>query len=183
MLAVLGGMGDSRSILRSLGVFGLASGLFGCDVATKSAARATLAEGPIALTSWADLRYTMNDDIGFSALRRLGIPRSSTALFVVEVALAALLLVVVLRARRDAAAERAAGSTRDLALLAGIGCIVSGAVGNAVERLTHGAVTDFIHVHGWPVFNVADIVIVVGFGLVALGWRAAPRGDRTTGTS
>lgn len=64
-----------------------------------------------------------------------------------------------------------------LALVAG------GAVGNLVDRIRYGVVTDFIlwHVgefkggvhagagrweHEWPVFNIADIVLVVGVGLM-----------------
>jgi lipoprotein signal peptidase len=38
-----------------------------------------------------------------------------------------------------------------------------------------GYVIDFIHVRGWPVFNVADIAVVVGIALVGL---ASVRGRR-----
>lgn len=51
-----------------------------------------------------------------------------------------------------------------LALVAG------GAIGNLVDRVYFGVVTDFVlwhyHSHEWPVFNVADIVLVVGVGLM-----------------
>lgn len=51
-----------------------------------------------------------------------------------------------------------------LALVAG------GAVGNLVDRIYYGVVTDFVSwhagTHQWPVFNVADIVLVVGVGLM-----------------
>ncbi len=51
-----------------------------------------------------------------------------------------------------------------LALVAG------GAIGNLVDRIYYGVVTDFwllrYHEHEWPVFNVADIVLVVGVGLM-----------------
>ena len=44
--------------------------------------------------------------------------------------------------------------------------IMAGALGNLVDRVTHGCVVDFVHVHyGWfnyPVFNVADSAITVG---------------------
>jgi signal peptidase II len=44
--------------------------------------------------------------------------------------------------------------------------IVAGAVGNAVDRVLHGAVVDFLDFHyagwHWPAFNVADSAIVVG---------------------
>lgn len=49
---------------------------------------------------------------------------------------------------------------------AGLGLIIGGALGNAVDRVVHGAVADFVHLHwgtwSWYIFNVADIAIVVG---------------------
>ena len=45
-------------------------------------------------------------------------------------------------------------------------CIISGALGNAMDRMIHGFVIDFIDVHWldhhWPAFNVADSLICVG---------------------
>lgn len=47
-----------------------------------------------------------------------------------------------------------------------LACILGGAVGNAVDRLLHGHVIDFLDFHwaGWhfPAFNVADSTITVG---------------------
>jgi signal peptidase II len=44
--------------------------------------------------------------------------------------------------------------------------IVSGAIGNSVDRLIYGAVVDFLDFHistcHWPAFNIADGAIVVG---------------------
>lgn len=40
--------------------------------------------------------------------------------------------------------------------------ILSGAVGNLVDRIIQGFVTDFIDLKWWPVFNVADSAITVG---------------------
>lgn len=49
---------------------------------------------------------------------------------------------------------------------AGIGLIIGGAIGNAIDRIWHGAVFDFVHFHvgsfSWYVFNVADAAIVIG---------------------
>jgi signal peptidase II len=42
-----------------------------------------------------------------------------------------------------------------------IGMILGGAISNGVDRLVLGHVVDFIDVHWWPVFNVADSCIVV----------------------
>jgi signal peptidase II len=49
-----------------------------------------------------------------------------------------------------------------------LGLIVGGALGNLLDRLQSGAVTDFIDLQVWPVFNVADIGITVGVALLAL---------------
>ena len=51
--------------------------------------------------------------------------------------------------------------------------VLSGIVGNSIDRLWRGAVVDFIHVHyydkwNYPVFNVADIAICVGVGIFVL---------------
>ncbi|MCI0712725.1 MAG: signal peptidase II [Chloroflexi bacterium] len=43
-----------------------------------------------------------------------------------------------------------------------LGLQMGGAVGNAVDRVTRGFVVDFFHLHGWPIFNIADSAIVVG---------------------
>ena len=40
--------------------------------------------------------------------------------------------------------------------------ILSGAVSNIIDRLTYGCVIDFIDLHFWPVFNLADVFITMG---------------------
>lgn len=45
---------------------------------------------------------------------------------------------------------------------AALGSILGGAVGNLIDRLRFGYVTDFIGVGIWPPFNVADSSITVG---------------------
>ncbi len=46
--------------------------------------------------------------------------------------------------------------------------IFGGAAGNLIDRAVAGRVTDFIDVHIWPVFNVADIALDVGVALLIL---------------
>jgi signal peptidase II len=48
------------------------------------------------------------------------------------------------------------------------GLLLGGALGNLIDRLAHGAVTDFVKLPLWPAFNVADISIT--FGVLALLW-------------
>ena len=56
--------------------------------------------------------------------------------------------------------------TQSTLLALSLGLIAGGAVGNAIDRIAHGAVFDFIHFHvmsfSWYVFNVADAAIVAG---------------------
>ncbi len=46
---------------------------------------------------------------------------------------------------------------------------MGGALGNAIDRVTIGHVTDFISVGTFPVFNVADSAITIGVGVLMLG--------------
>lgn len=52
----------------------------------------------------------------------------------------------------------------------GLGLLIGGAIGNAVDRVVYGAVFDFISLHisgyRWYVFNVADVAVVCGVGLL-----------------
>ena len=62
--------------------------------------------------------------------------------------------------------------SRDRWLLVALSLVVGGAVGNLIDRVTSGAVTDFIDVfvgaHHWPSFNVADSAISIGIVLMAI---------------
>lgn len=48
------------------------------------------------------------------------------------------------------------------------GMLVGGAVGNLIDRIASGAVTDFIKLPHWPAFNLADMSIT--FGVLVLLW-------------
>jgi signal peptidase II len=66
---------------------------------------------------------------------------------------------------------------------AGLTLIVSGALGNVIDRVQHGYVVDFVAVHWgnayFPAFNVADSCITIGAGLILLDalleWRRERR--------
>lgn len=55
----------------------------------------------------------------------------------------------------------------------GLGIVIGGIVGNLIDRLLYGAVVDFLSFdlfgYGFPVFNIADIGITVGFVIIAIG--------------
>lgn len=59
------------------------------------------------------------------------------------------------------------------------GMVVGGAIGNLVDRVGEGAVTDYIKFPHWPAFNVADVAVTVGVVLmVVLAELDARRGRR-----
>ena len=73
---------------------------------------------------------------------------------------------------------------------AGLALILGGAAGNALDRLIHGGVTDFLEVrlgaYRWPAFNVADSVISIGAALVLIellfgGRRRSDSAERDRG--
>jgi signal peptidase II len=53
-----------------------------------------------------------------------------------------------------------------------LGLQLGGAIGNLLDRIRYGHVVDFIDIGFWPIFNVADIAIVTGVGILAYClWR------------
>jgi signal peptidase II len=83
-------------------------------------------------------------------------PGFQVAFLVVAVAVSVYILVVSHRA--------GTGPLTQLSL----GAVLGGAVANAVDRFRQGYVVDFVDLHRWPIFNVADAAIVVGILATAL---------------
>jgi signal peptidase II len=107
-------------------------------------------------------RYAENPGIAFSMFHDLKGGRYVLA----ALAVAALALVVRYLRGTD---------PRHTRLHVALGLIAGGAVGNLIDRIVYARVVDFILVdvgvwplNPWPVFNVADIVLVVGVCLIAL---------------
>jgi signal peptidase II len=75
-----------------------------------------------------------------------------------------------------------------VALRWGLPLVLGGAVGNLVDRVRFGSVVDFLQVyatiggqtHFWPTFNVADVAIVIGVGLMGIDLVQQTRGQMTT---
>lgn len=121
--------------------------------------------------------YAENPGIAFSMFRDLRGGRFVLA----GLAIAALVMVVRYLRSTDA-------SQRTLHVA--LGLIAGGAVGNLIDRLIYARVVDFILVdvgvwplNPWPVFNVADIVLVVGVGLIALDILLTRRGPSSAVTA
>jgi len=48
-----------------------------------------------------------------------------------------------------------------------LGLQLGGAIGNLLDRIRFGHVVDFVDIGFWPIFNVADLAIVTGVGILA----------------
>ena len=115
--------------------------------------------GIVVIDGYFDLRYSENTGVAFGMLQKLPGGRILLSLM----ALAALGLVFHYLRRTDPSQTR---------LHLALGLVGGGAVGNLVDRIIAGRVSDFIvwhyHGHEWPAFNVADAALVVGVCLMAL---------------
>ncbi len=153
-----------RIALRIGLLLSLVVGVFGCDHATKMAAKANLEGGQT--VNVVELRYTVNDDVAFSLLERLKLPHSP--LLLASIAGIAIVIAGALLFRSGITKGSRIGQ-------AGLAIALAGGLGNIVDRLLRGGVIDFIHVKGWPIFNVADIAVVVGMLLVAFARNTRPK--------
>lgn len=147
----------------------LALGVFALDQITKIIIRATLEpRESIAVFPGFDISRFRNEGIAFS----LFTGRQTAIAILTIIALVAIGLALV----------RLVG--RNSFVAAGAGLLIGGSLGNLVDRISRGGVTDFLDFTRWPAFNVADIGIVCGAALIVLGLlREAdePPGDEAGG--
>jgi signal peptidase II len=130
------------------------------DQLTKWWAVTRLTGGSIHVIGTLDFQLSRNTGASFSLFQG-----ESFVLVPVAVVLVGVLLVMAWRAP---SAGRAAI----------LGLILGGALGNLADRFfrhDHGAVVDFVALHFWPTFNVADASIVVGCILVLISLVRGPR--------
>ena len=131
----------------NLTVIAVALTVTGLDALTKAWARHVLAARPVHLGGVAWLRLQYNSGISFS-INSSG-PVVTTIL---TLAIAVVVVVVGLNAAPGLAAV-------------GFGLLIGGGVANLIDRLAASPhqVTDFIALGSFPVFNLADVAITVGF--------------------
>ena len=144
------------TFLRSIALLGLLFGLVGCDHVTKALAKSELEARPAQalIDPVLKLRYVENTDVAFNLLR--WVPPSVREPLLLGTGALAILTVGALLLRSSIS-----GRSR-----AGLLLVLAGALGNYADRVWRGYVVDFIHVTHWPVFNVADVLIVVGGALL-----------------
>ena len=126
----------------------------GADQATKAWARSALPPGravPVIEGYW-DWELAFNPGAAFSSF---GAGNARVLLTIIGIAAVIAIGWMLYRSRPDQRLTRWA-----LALVG------AGALGNLIDRMAMGVVTDFVrwrwHEHRWPIFNVADVVLVVG---------------------
>jgi signal peptidase II len=145
---------------------GLALLVLVLDQISKAVIRATLAPREVVdVFPGLDISRVTNEGIAFG-------------LFPGRQAAVAVLTVVALCAIAIALAGLVA---RTNIVAAGAGLLVGGSLGNLIDRLARGAVTDFIDLARWPAFNVADIGITLGAALIVLGLLRDGEGDADEG--
>lgn len=138
-------------------LFGVAGGVVALDQWTKFLVRTRLTVGewwmPVTwLSSFARIVHWNNTGAAFGMF-----PSGSLIFTLIAVVVAIAILYYYPRVPRKQVALRFA-----LALQLG------GAVGNLLDRLTQGTVTDFISVGNFPVFNLADASISLGVAVLVV---------------
>lgn len=142
------------------------------DLGSKLWAQSALrgADPLVLLPRYLQLEYHENSGMAFGLGRNLPGARA------VLVGVGVLVLFLVWRIVRQV--ERRQGVANVAFAL-----VVGGAVGNIVDRLRQGRVVDFVVMHWqhryvWPAYNVADVALCVGVGLLLLTMGSQPAAGR-----
>ena len=129
--------------------------------------------GMVQVTPFFDLVLAWNTGISYGWLQNMG--ATGQTLLMAGKAVAIVLLAIWM-----------ARSQTRLAVI-GLGLIIGGAIGNAIDRIAYGAVVDFALFHiaiagktySWYVFNLADAAIVAGVGALLYDSLFAPAAAKT----
>lgn len=138
-------------------IFGLSALVVVLDQITKALTRnlVALRESVPVITDFFHITHITNDGMAFG----LHMPFGHVLLPVITAGLIVFLIKMILDAR---------GKSKLYEV--GLGLILGGAVGNFIDRIVFGKVTDFLHFMigdwEWYIFNIADSGVSVGFALV-----------------
>jgi signal peptidase II len=125
--------------------------------------------GTVRLTPFFDLVLAWNQGISFGWFQTNG---TTAQVVLMAIKVVAVVVLTVWMAR-----------SRTLLVTFALGSIIGGAIGNAIDRFTYGAVVDFALFHvqiggntlNWYVFNLADVAIVAGVAaLLYDSFRGSP---------
>jgi signal peptidase II len=151
----------SRLVWGPLTGFGLTVAVIACAIDQASKiwllkAFDLAGKGAVKVAPFVDLVLTWNTGISYGWFQQEG-PLGQSALLALKAVAVALLWIWLARSDRRFSALS-------------LGLVIGGAIGNAIDRLTYGAVADFVLLHietaswhfNWYVFNLADVAIVAG---------------------
>jgi signal peptidase II len=161
-------MEDRLKLARDyLMLFGISGSIVALDQWTKFVVRSQLAFGEIWspfpwLTPYARIVHWNNTGAAFGMF-----PQGSLVFTIVAVVVSLAIIYYFPQV-----------PTKERALRIALGLQLGGAVGNLISRLTVGAVTDFLSVGKFPVFNVADSSISIGVAVLLVGMLFEERAAR-----
>lgn len=127
------------------------------DQLTKDWAQRALGDGDVVDVVW-KLQFNLAYNRGMAFSRGDGL---GPIVPVLAIGVVAVLLIAV-------------GRSSSRWFVAAVGLVIGGALGNVIDRLfrgdgwLRGAVVDFVDLQFWPIFNVADMAIVVGGAILVL---------------
>jgi signal peptidase II len=152
-------------LLEWVGMIAVAIVAVVADQITKSLATRTLAHGEVVkLLPVFDLQRIKNTGIAFGQF-------TQQQSVVMLLAIGAITWMLVFFARSGA---------RSPFFPPAVGLLAGGALSNLVDRIRDGGVTDFLHIHRWPIFNLADTFIVIGVVLLLVGLAQQERQRTST---
>lgn len=155
----------SKKIVRVLLIFLLIVTNIGCDQVTKSIVRERV-------TPYATINL-LNDHLTITKVENTGaflsagqvLPGAIRFILLSLLPLAALVFGIVYVFTKQQLSPAA---------LTGLCFVIGGGIGNIFDRIYHGSVTDFLHISFGSlqtgIFNMADVSIMTGTGLLLLSW-------------
>ena len=168
---------NKRDIIWKLAYLAVAGGVFLIDQTTKAWAVRRLRFGddiPV-IQGFLNFAYAQNTGVAFSMLDDQG-DTGRWGLSIVAMVAAALVLYFFWRTPRS-----------DDRIMGALALLLAGIAGNVTDRMRLGFVIDFIDVQfgSWhyPTFNVADMAICVGAGLLILDMFLSKRSQKTVVSS
>lgn len=99
------------------------------------------------------ITYIQNYGAAFSILQN-----KTVFLIIMQLIVIAVILVYLVKKQKN----------EHWCLLLSVSLIAAGGMGNLIDRAMNGYVVDFFDFRIWPIFNVADIAVCVGCGLLVL---------------
>ena len=160
----------NKKIKSYLFLFPSAMGIIGLDQWTKAIVRANLALGEIWspwdwLTPYARFVHWYNTGVAF------GMFQNNNVFFAILISIIALVIIIYYPSLTE----------DDWYLRIALSLQLGGAIGNLIDRITLGHVTDFISIGDFAVFNIADASVTIGVGVMILGMWLQERKQKLDG--